>query len=79
MRKVTLICTITEMVLALALLTLLILKWVGLGGETGFETERWALCIGVILLFVITNVCSAIEKKNKDAASHESSKDSHER
>lgn len=67
MRKFVLVCVIVEVILALALLTLLILNWVGLGGKTGFSTERWALCGGVLLLCIVTNVCHVIEdKKNED-------------
>lgn len=63
MRKFVLVCVIVEVILSLALLTLLILNWIGLGGETRFSTERWALCGGILLLCVVTNVCRVIEDR----------------
>ncbi len=78
MRKLIICCGIIEMILSAALLILLILKWIGCGGETGFEKERWALFSGVALLSLVINICNTAEN-NKKAAFHEPAKNSHER
>lgn len=67
MRKFTIVCAAMEALAAFALLALLMLKWIGLGGETGFKNERWTLSGIVLTLCAATSICRAIEnRKNKN-------------